>query len=173
MEEMRFYFKGLKYKRLRVPIQRLCVILPVEEQEGPQFLKKTFDDNEVIVRDDDESEVISVGTGDVDVESSLARQVCDTADIKDQGEDDLVDEKLVKPADIEVDFVGDEPFEVEDFFEVELGENQKLTRRVCVQNYKLSILKKVRKQKTSSFVQLLHKAYNLFDELWKHEAVEL
>ena len=173
VEEMRFYFKGLKYKRLRVPIQRLCVILPVEEQEGPQFLKKTFDDNEVIVRDDDESEVISVGTGDVDVESSLARQVSDTADIKDQGEDDLVDEKLVKPADIEVDFVGDEPFEVEDFFEVELGENQKLTRRVCVQNYKLSILKKVRKQKTSRFVQLLHEAYSLFDDLWKHEAVEL
>ena len=39
-DELRFYFKGLKYKKIRVPVQRLCVILPVEEQEFSPFLCK-------------------------------------------------------------------------------------------------------------------------------------
>ena len=34
MEDMRIYFKGLAFKFLRVPVQRLVVILPVEEQGG-------------------------------------------------------------------------------------------------------------------------------------------
>ena len=36
-EEMRIYFNGIKYKEIRVPVQRLCVILPIEEQ-GEDFL---------------------------------------------------------------------------------------------------------------------------------------
>ena len=43
VEEMRIYFKGMKYKEIRVPVQRLCVILPVEEQENPPFLRKSVD----------------------------------------------------------------------------------------------------------------------------------
>ena len=39
-EEMRFYYKGLKCKELRVPVQRLCIILPVEEQEDSGYLEK-------------------------------------------------------------------------------------------------------------------------------------
>jgi hypothetical protein len=39
-EELRFYFNGLKYKKIRVPVQRLCVLLPVEEQDCPPFLCK-------------------------------------------------------------------------------------------------------------------------------------
>ena len=39
-QELRFYYKGLKCKRLRVPVQRLCIILPVEERDQPAFLKK-------------------------------------------------------------------------------------------------------------------------------------
>ena len=39
-EELRFYYKGLKYKEIRVPVQRLCMILPVEEQENSSFLEK-------------------------------------------------------------------------------------------------------------------------------------
>ena len=49
VEELRFYFKGLKFKWIRVPVQRLCVILPVEEHGIPSFLKKgdvTHDDPE-------------------------------------------------------------------------------------------------------------------------------
>ena len=41
VEEMRLYFKGIKWKQIRVPVQRLVVILPVEEQEGPGFLKRS------------------------------------------------------------------------------------------------------------------------------------
>ena len=38
---MRLYFKGFKWKQIRVPVQRLVVILPVEEQEGPVILKRS------------------------------------------------------------------------------------------------------------------------------------
>ena len=31
-EDMRIYFKGLKCKSIRVPVQRLVMILPIEEQ---------------------------------------------------------------------------------------------------------------------------------------------
>ena len=31
-EDLRIYFKGLKFKLIRVPVQRLILILPVEEQ---------------------------------------------------------------------------------------------------------------------------------------------
>ena len=31
-EDMKFYFKGLKFKAIDVPVQRLSLILPVEEQ---------------------------------------------------------------------------------------------------------------------------------------------
>ena len=39
-EEMRIYLNGLKFKKIRVPVQRLCVILPIEESEEPDFTKK-------------------------------------------------------------------------------------------------------------------------------------
>ena len=55
VEELRLYLKGLKYKRIRVPIQRLCVILPVEEQDGPSFLRKS---DEEIVGTDLDKEVV-------------------------------------------------------------------------------------------------------------------
>ena len=32
MEEMKIYFKGLTFKKIRVPVQRLSLVLPVEEQ---------------------------------------------------------------------------------------------------------------------------------------------
>ena len=55
---MRIYFRGLKYKKLRVPVQRLCVILPVEEQEQPAFLSKfEFSDDSVVERDEKEEGV--------------------------------------------------------------------------------------------------------------------
>ena len=40
VEELRLYFKGLKCKELRVPVQRLCIILPVEEQGESGYLGK-------------------------------------------------------------------------------------------------------------------------------------
>ena len=40
VEELRLYYKGLKFKRIRVPVQRLIILLPVEEQEEPSYLSK-------------------------------------------------------------------------------------------------------------------------------------
>ena len=45
-EQLRIYFKGLKFKSIRVPVQRLCVILPVEEQDQPAFLLKCKNNDE-------------------------------------------------------------------------------------------------------------------------------
>ena len=39
-EEMKLYFHGIKWKKLRAPVQRLCVILPVEEHGIPEHLRK-------------------------------------------------------------------------------------------------------------------------------------
>ena len=40
IDQLRLYFKGIKWKKLRVPVQRLCLILPVEEYDIPEFLVK-------------------------------------------------------------------------------------------------------------------------------------
>ena len=50
-EEQRLYYKGLKYKKLRVPVQRLCVILPVEEQEEPCYLTRSGQGDQVLTKD--------------------------------------------------------------------------------------------------------------------------
>ena len=39
-EDLKFYYKGLKVKRIRVGVQRLCLILPFEEREEPEVFKK-------------------------------------------------------------------------------------------------------------------------------------
>ena len=41
-EDLKFYYKGLKVKRIRVGVQRLCLILPFEEREEPEIFKKPF-----------------------------------------------------------------------------------------------------------------------------------
>ena len=50
-EEQRLYYKGLKYKKLRVPVQRLCVILPIEEQKEPGYLARGGQDDQVVEED--------------------------------------------------------------------------------------------------------------------------
>ena len=56
-EELRFYFNGLKYKQIRVPVQRLCVILPVEEHGGVPFLSRpVLGEVDVDVVNDDDLE---------------------------------------------------------------------------------------------------------------------
>lgn len=47
-EELKFYYKGMKWKEIGVPIQRLCIILPVEEHGVPEFLKKGNDETEEV-----------------------------------------------------------------------------------------------------------------------------
>ena len=40
VEELRLYYRGLKFKRIRVPVQRLIILLPIEEQDEPNYLSK-------------------------------------------------------------------------------------------------------------------------------------
>ena len=71
MEDLRIYFKGLTFKSLRVPVQRLVVILPVEEQ-GVQGR---------VVRDEDE-----VITSEEMDETSIMEEFvrgCDNDDVKE------------------------------------------------------------------------------------------
>ena len=68
VEELKFYFKGLKWKKLRVPVQRLCIILPVEEHGVPEFLKKNKED-----KVGDSCEIIEVKT-DVSEEADLVKE---------------------------------------------------------------------------------------------------
>ena len=53
---MRYYYKGNCRKKLRVPIQRLSLIVPVEEIGLPEFLKKKVT-NIISSEADDEVEV--------------------------------------------------------------------------------------------------------------------
>ena len=71
MGDLRIYFKGLTFKSLRVPVQRLVVILPVEEQ-GVQGR---------VVGEEDE-----VITSKVTDESSIKEEIvsgCDNDDVKE------------------------------------------------------------------------------------------
>ena len=43
-KELRIYFNGLKFKNIRVPVQRLCVLLAVKDQGQPAFLMKCATD---------------------------------------------------------------------------------------------------------------------------------
>ena len=40
VEELRLYYRGLKFKRIRVPVQRFIILLPIEEQDEPNYLSK-------------------------------------------------------------------------------------------------------------------------------------
>ena len=55
-EDLRYYYKGNCRKKLRVPIQRLSLIVPVEEIGLPEFLKKK-DTDIISLEADDEVEV--------------------------------------------------------------------------------------------------------------------
>ena len=60
VEELRLYYKGLKFKRIRVPVQRLIILLPIEEQEEPDYLSKVKSvDEEETVRKLAVSELLS------------------------------------------------------------------------------------------------------------------
>ena len=89
VEELRLYLKGLKYKRIRVPIQRLCVILPVEEQDGPTFLRRSVEE---IVRSDLDEEVVDNVHS---VENKVEEQVDDNT-ISDLSDDVAARNHLVQ-----------------------------------------------------------------------------
>ena len=168
-EEMRIYLKGLKFKEIRVPIQRLCVILPVEEQGGSPILKKKQSDVEV------SGEAVSEQTGSGEDDASLEVQA-GTSDelLVGQGVDGFVDNvKQVKSAENEVNFVEPQGVKnfvcLEDFVEKISVEDQRMLREVCVQNYRLNLMKKQKVQKTSQSVKMLHRNYTNFVETWEEK----
>ena len=59
-KELRIYFNGLKFKNIRVPVQRLCVVLVVKDQGQPAFLMKCATDEKT-------SEPIDMGDTNNDV----------------------------------------------------------------------------------------------------------
>ena len=93
-EEMRIYFRGLQYRKLRALVQRLCVVLPVEEQEQPAFLSKFgFRDDSVVETDETLEEVsgsqnLLVKVDDVDEKIGIEEP-------RDLGEDDVEDVLMV------------------------------------------------------------------------------
>ena len=63
-EEQRLYYKGLKYKQIRVPVQRLCVILPIEEHKEPGYLTRVGQDDQIVKDDFVEEKNVVEESGD-------------------------------------------------------------------------------------------------------------
>ena len=63
-EEQRLYYKGLKYKQIRVPVQRLCVILPIEEHKEPGYLTRGGQDDQIVKDDFVEEKNVVEESGD-------------------------------------------------------------------------------------------------------------
>ena len=81
-EEQRLYYKGLKYKKLRVPVQRLCVILPIEEQDEPGYLTKGGQGGHVVKGDPiEDKEVVE----DLDDEEIDAGELSEVVDVVEEG----------------------------------------------------------------------------------------
>jgi hypothetical protein len=57
-EDMMIYFKGLKCKSIRVPVQRLVMILPIEEQLVEVKTEDTKVENQEETNDDNLNEVV-------------------------------------------------------------------------------------------------------------------
>ena len=66
-EEQRLYYKGLKYKQIRVPVQRLCVILPIEEQKEPGYLTRGGQDDQIVKDDFVEEKNVVEESGDEEI----------------------------------------------------------------------------------------------------------
>ena len=161
VEELRFYFKGLKFKWIRVPVQRLCVILPVEEHGIPSFLKKgdvTHDDPEEGL----ETDSVEKGQVEADVDSAEVTKglietevTCDdiittSGTIQElENDDKLVDVPKV--------------LEVGDFDDVQVNDPRQVeARNLLVENYKIGITRSKKAQETSRSVKMLHRKFSNF-----------
>ena len=80
-EEQRLYYKGLKYKQIRVPVQRLCVILPIEEHKEPGYLTRGGQDDQ-IVKDDVVEESGDEGIVDGDTASRDLTEVVNVDEVE-------------------------------------------------------------------------------------------
>ena len=158
-EELRFYYKGLKFKKLRVPVQRLCVILPVEEQNEPDFLRRVENlenKNEVCKEhiEDIAEKAVENRNDDCEVIGEIS------SDRKEGIEDICVDVEFMEKEDHEVE---------EELEDLKLNDpKQILARNFLIKNFRLSIAKKVKIRTSSRSVKLLHGEFSLFGKFWSN-----
>ena len=167
-EELRIYFKGLKFKKIRVPVQRLSLILPVEEQKvAADVASEVYED----IIDREEQEVAT------DVVSEVYE------DVVDKEENNLVNKHKVANVlktinDSEVVFHNSDRV-IEDLesdvneVDVELNGTLQITaRNILVDNFRKTGMKKKKVQKTSKTIQYLHGIFSTFEKLWGNCQVE-
>jgi len=136
-EDMRLYFIGIKYKEIRVPVQRLCVILPLEEQEEdflgysalPEAAKKSW---------------TSMG--------------------KDQNSHRM-SKKIEGMSQCELKAV-DEDASVGSIDDVILNDSsQMLARMRLIKRYRCSLVKAVNTRRYQKSIAMLHDAFSQFSDL--------
>ena len=134
-EEQRLYYKGLKYKKLRVPVQRLVVILPIDEQKEPGYLTRGGQCDQVVKED-----------------SVDKKEVVEELNVEDIGEDDATYRELSDIVNVDDD---------EEILETE----QIAARAMFVKNFRATKVKTVRIQQTNRSVQMLHRKFAHFVKL--------
>ena len=78
VEDLRIYFNGLTFKSLRVPVQRLVIILPVEEQGGAH------------------ANIVTEEKGDEVITSEKIVELNEKEENEDKGDNDSVVDKEVE-----------------------------------------------------------------------------
>ena len=133
VKDLRLYFKGLTFKKLRVPVLRLCVILPIEEQRHPDNFLTTKNLNEDTKENRDDY----------------------GAHIKEKNikpkRNDKEEEKCLQQHDLE---------EVEN---MKLNDpSQEIARNSLVGTYRLSLARRIRVQHSNRSVRIIHKNFSDF-----------
>ena len=135
----------MKWKQLRVPVQRLCIILPVEEYGVPEYLRKAV------------GHVIEENVGIKPDENEEADMIKET-ELGIRDEEKQVEEGLI----------------IEDIDDTDLNDEEQIeARKLLVSSYQVSLMKKQRVQKTSRSVKILHRKYLWFEKMWKTDQGEI
>ena len=137
---MRIYFRGLKYKNLRALVQRLGVVLPVEEQEQPTFLSKFGFRDDSVVEADETLEEVS-GSQNLLVKDNDVDEKIGIEEPRDFGNDDVEDVSLNDP-------------------------RQVVARNRLIKVFRTTLVKVKKERKTNKFVKLLHDYFAMFEKLF-------
>ena len=145
VEELRFYYKGLKCKELRVPVQRLCIILPVEEYDEPEFLRKS--DKEPEKSTSEEENKLS--------EEETVGEVGNTLEKRSGTERETVEEKCKEEM-------------LEEYDEIKLNDAKQVSARNClIRSYRESKEKKRKVRITDKSAKSLHGDSSVFEITWQ------
>ena len=180
VEELRFYFKGLKFKWIRVPVQRLCIILPVEEHGIPEFLKKSDVNNDEtekglgtdpVEKDQIETDIENVKVTNVQITPEVTSEVVvdnkeviiDSENIKVKMENDDTHDDGLEELEVDDNVNVLEVLEVDDIDDVQVNDPRQFeARNLLVENYRIGIHRRKKTQETSRSVKMLHKKFSIF-----------